>query len=130
VARRNLTPEDRERFVVEARRNPTEAESLLLKALRQSPISDRTIFQHNLQNYIVDVNIHPNLVVEVDGGYHEGVSQRVKDKLREIHLELGSAVHFLRFTNMEVETAPDVVVAIICAKAALLNPRIPMDPLG
>jgi very-short-patch-repair endonuclease len=69
--------------------------------------------QKPLKRYIVDFYCKPlNLVIEVDGGYHEEEAQRIKDHERqEVLEEMG--LNFLRFTDKEVRKNIDNVLKTI-----------------
>lgn len=58
--------------------------------------------QKTLDQYIVDFYCKPlNLVIEVDGGYHNIPLQMIKDKERQQILE-GMGLNFLRFSDEQV----------------------------
>ncbi len=69
--------------------------------------------QKPIKKYIVDFYCKPlNLVIEVDGGYHEEELQKIKDKERQQILEeLG--LNFLRFSDKEVRKNIDNVLRVI-----------------
>ena len=69
--------------------------------------------QKPLGRYIVDFYCKPlNLVIEVDGGYHEEELQKIKDKERQQILE-DMGLNFLRFSDREVRKNIDSVVKAI-----------------
>ena len=69
--------------------------------------------QKPLGKYIVDFYCKPlNLVIEVDGGYHEEELQKIKDKERQQILE-DMGLNFLRFSDREVRKNIDSVVKAI-----------------
>ena len=69
--------------------------------------------QKPLKKYIVDFYCKPlNLVIEVDGGYHEEEVQKIKDSERQRVLE-EMGLNFLRFTEKEVRKNIDNVLRII-----------------
>ena len=69
--------------------------------------------QKPLGKYIVDFYCKPlNLVIEVDGGYHEEEVQKIKDSERQQVLEK-MGLNFLRFTEKEVRKNIDSVFRII-----------------
>ena len=86
----------------EMRQHPTEAESALWEMLRGKKLGDKFRRQHVIGDFIVDfVCLQKQLVIEVDGGYHNDEAQKEADDLREkILQDLGYEV--LRFTNEEV----------------------------
>ena len=66
--------------------------------------------QKPLRRYIVDFYCKPlNLVIEVDGGYHEEEFQKIKDNARQQALE-EMGLHFLRFSDIEVRKNIDNVL--------------------
>ena len=69
--------------------------------------------QKPLGKYIVDFYCKPlNLVIEVDGGYHEEEEQKIKDSDRQQVLE-EIGLNFLRFTEKEVRKNIDSVLRVI-----------------
>jgi len=69
--------------------------------------------QKPLKRYIVDFYCKPlNLVIEVDGGYHEEEVQKIKDSERQQVLEK-MGLNFLRFTEKEVRKNIDSVLRVI-----------------
>ena len=69
--------------------------------------------QKPLNKYIVDFYCKPlNLVIEVDGEYHNESVQRVKDKERQQILE-SMNLNFLRFTEQQVRKDMEMVLKII-----------------
>lgn len=85
------------------RKEATHAEKILWEELRRRQCHDLKFRrQHPLKEFIVDFfNYELNLVVEVDGGYHDHPEQQEKDELRDLKLKsLGYRV--LRVNNDEV----------------------------
>lgn len=85
--------------------NQTRSERLLYKAL-YNEFNDRVTFQHpfliNGKLYYADISI-PSLkvIIEVDGGYHNTIEQKEKDKRRdEAFLSIGYVT--LRYNNEDV----------------------------
>jgi very-short-patch-repair endonuclease len=69
--------------------------------------------QKPLGKYIVDFYCKPlNLVIEVDGGYHEVEAQKIKDHERQQALE-EMDLNFLQFTDKEVRKNIDNVLRTI-----------------
>ena len=69
--------------------------------------------QKPLKKYIVDFYCKPlNLVIEVDGGYHEEEVQKIKDSERQRVLE-EMGLSFLRFSDKEVKKNLDNVLKAI-----------------
>jgi very-short-patch-repair endonuclease len=75
---------------------------LLWKKLRAGGIMNYTFNrQKPLKRYIVDFYCKPlNLVIEIDGGYHEEALQKTKDIDRQQALE-EMGLSFLRFSDRE-----------------------------
>ena len=69
--------------------------------------------QKPLKRYIVDFYCKPlNLVIEVDGGYHEEEIQKIKDSERQLVLE-EMGLNFLRFSEKAVRKNIDNVHKVI-----------------
>lgn len=78
----------------------TEAEAMLWQLLRNRNFEDLKFRrQHPLKEYIVDFFCYElQLVIELDGGYHQQSEQKEKDQLRDLHLKaIGYKV--LRYPN-------------------------------
>lgn len=87
------------------RKNSTIGEIILWKHLRAREMMG---YQFNRQkpidNYIVDFYCQAlNLVIEIDGNYHNHDIDQVKDEERQQILE-SKKLNFLRFSEMEVRT--------------------------
>ncbi len=96
------------------RQELTEAEKVLWELLRDSKINGLKFRrQHPLKNYIVDFFCYElNLVIELDGGYHNHPEQKEKDEIRDLHLKaLGYKV--LRFENDTVFRDPKEIIKAI-----------------
>ena len=82
----------------------TPAEQKLWSLLRRrQTIGVKFRRQHPVSRYIVDFFCHEaNLVIEVDGGYHDHPEQKSSDQGRQKELEsMGLTV--IRFRNKEIE---------------------------
>ncbi|WP_428225135.1 DUF559 domain-containing protein [Flavobacterium sp.] len=92
------------------KKHPTQAETMLWEHLRNKSIKYKFRRQHIIDMFIADfICIEKQLIIEVDGGYHNTAEQKEVDALRtEILNELGYKV--IRFTNEEVIGAIDVVI--------------------
>jgi len=108
------------------RQELTEAEKVLWELLRGRKVNDLKFRrQHPLKNYIVDFFCYEiELVIELDGSYHNHPEQKEKDEIRDLHLKaLGYKV--LRFTNDDVFKDPKKILYKIVhyqeEKAALQN---------
>ena len=89
-------------FARENRNNPTLAELLLWKHIRNKLLGTRFLRQHIIGDYIVDfVSLSDGLAIEVDGAYHAEHEQMEMDEARTYALEqMGFKV--IRFTNEEI----------------------------
>ncbi|SNR75792.1 Very-short-patch-repair endonuclease [Lutibacter agarilyticus] len=86
------------------REDMTNSETLLWNKLKDKRLLGCKIRrQHPIGIYIVDFYIHKyNLVIEVDGEYHDKQEQIIKDKERTNFLEF-NGLKVIRFKNKEVE---------------------------
>ncbi len=84
------------------RKDHTKAEDNLWQNLRNNKLGTKFRRQHPIESYIVDfISLQDNLIVEVDGGYHQNEEQKVYDEERTKRLnEIG--FHVIRFSNEEV----------------------------
>jgi len=84
------------------RKDYTKAEDKLWQRIRNQQLGVKFRRQHPIESYIVDfVSLQDNLIVEVDGGYHENEEQKIYDAERTKRLnEIGFQV--IRFSNTEV----------------------------
>ena len=110
------------RLIEEAKRmrkEPTDAEAALWELLRDKKLGDKFRRQHLIDDFIVDfVCLSKNLVIEVDGGYHNDPTQKEYDQQRTLYLnEKGFRV--IRFTNEEVLGNTEAVLTKI--KDILVN---------
>ncbi|MEM6515596.1 MAG: isoleucine--tRNA ligase [Bacteroidota bacterium] len=106
--------------------NSTEAEKILWESLRAKRLGGYKFRrQHIIDEYIVDfVCLAKNLVIEVDGGYHEDEEVKKADAFRTENLEeLGFRV--IRFKNEEVIGDIDTVLDKIEYEL-----RMSFSPLG
>ncbi|MBU3012672.1 DUF559 domain-containing protein [Polaribacter vadi] len=87
---------------LERKKKTTEAEQILWEQLRIKKLDSKFRRQHIVDEFIVDfICIEKNLIIEVDGKYHNTKEQQEADNLRtKILQELGFKV--IRFTNEEV----------------------------
>ncbi|HEY5464602.1 MAG TPA: DUF559 domain-containing protein [Hanamia sp.] len=101
------------------RKDHTKAEDKLWQRIRNNKLGVKFRRQHPIESYIVDfISLQDNLIVEVDGGYHQNEEQRAYDEERTKRLnEIG--FHVIRFSNEEVlENAFEVLKKIKEALAA------------
>ncbi len=92
----------------EARKKPTEAESIIWERLRNKQIGYKIRRQHVIDRFIVDfVCLEKMTIIEIDGKIHD--TQIEEDRERtEILNKLGFSV--IRFSNDEVITSIDEVI--------------------
>ncbi|MBM0658810.1 DUF559 domain-containing protein [Capnocytophaga genosp. AHN8471] len=119
------------RLIEEAKRmrkEPTDAEAALWELLRDKKLGDKFRRQHLIDDFIVDfVCLSKNLVIEVDGGYHNDPTQKEYDQQRTLYLsEKGFKV--IRFTNEEVLGNTEAVLTKI--KQELVLPLTPSQGGG
>src|SRR5690606_17029155 len=82
------------------RDNMTESEKVLWERLSKNQ-SEGLKFrrQHPILFYIADFYCHAlRLIIEIDGGYHDTVEQKIKDDERTEHLK-SNGITLIRFTN-------------------------------
>ena len=110
------------------RKEPTEAEAALWELLRDKKLGDKFRRQHLIDDFIVDfVCLSKNLIIEVDGGYHNDLTQKEYDEQRTLFLnEKGFKV--IRFTNEEVLGNTEAVLKEI--KEELVLPLAPSQGGG
>ena len=110
------------------RKEPTDAEAALWELLRDKKLGDKFRRQHLIDDFIVDfVCLSKNLVIEVDGGYHNDPTQKEYDEQRTLYLnEKGFQV--IRFTNEEVIGNTEAVLTKI--KQELVLPLTPSQGGG
>ena len=91
----------------------TDAEKLLWNYIKNEQLGARFRRQHITGDYIVDfICLKENLIIEVDGGYHNEPTQQQEDKIRQNWLEsMGYKV--LRFANEDIFHSIESVVSII-----------------
>lgn len=99
-------------FARENRKEMTDAEQWLWEHLRTIP-EFRFRRQHPIGDYIVDfVCLRLNLIIEVDGAYHNEPQQQEEDAIRSEYLrEQGFII--LRFKNEEVLYDTETVIQTI-----------------
>ena len=98
----------------ELRSNMTEAETALWWRLRKRQLNNYQFYrQRIIANYIVDFYCpERKLVIEIDGSQHYSGLGKIKDKLRDNHLDdLGLKV--LRFSAREVMENLEGVLEVI-----------------
>ncbi len=107
------------------RKDYTTAENKLWQNLRNSQLGVKFRRQHPIESYIVDfISLQDNLIVEVDGGYHETEEQKIYDEERtKLLTEIG--FHVIRFTNAEVLKNLNKVLSNIKETIASLTLKSP-----
>ena len=100
----------------ENRKDATPAEDLLWQHIRNNKLGIKVRRQHSIQGYIVDFALlEVKLVIEVDGGYHDGQQQKIYDEARTKYLnEFG--LKLIRFSNEEVLNDINMVIEKIKAE--------------
>ena len=107
------------------RRNMTEAEKKLWKALRARQVEGLKFRrQHPYHDYILDfVCLELKIVIEIDGGQHQ--EQRIEDRTRTSVLT-GAGFAVLRFWNHDVLQKTDAVLEQVWQEAVRKkNPSSP-----
>lgn len=100
------------RRVNELRDRITGAESAMKGMLEDNGIS--FIFQHPVifkyTFYVADFFIpSKNVIIEIDGGYHDGGRQKIKDECRRAKIETRK-YSVLRVRNVDIFNAPNLVI--------------------
>lgn len=91
------------------RREATDAERILWRALRAAALGVTFRRQHVISAYIVDFAcVEARLVIEIDGGQHGGEEDAMRDEVLR-----GAGWHVLRYWNNEVSENLDGVLADI-----------------
>ena len=89
-------------FARENRKNPTLAEQVLWKYIREQALGVKFLRQHIIGDYIADFAAPEcMLIIEVDGAYHSESQQMYDDAIRTSSLEK-SGFKVIRFSNEEV----------------------------
>ncbi len=100
------------------RKNYTETEDVMWQALRNRKLDVKFRRQHPIDRFIADfVCLEHNLIVEIDGEYHNYPEQKELDDARSIILEL-SGFEIIRFTNIDVKNNLESVIEIIKSKCS------------
>lgn len=97
-------------YAKELRRKPTEAERALWQMLKGKSLGVSVKRQYVILDFIADFYIpEQQLIIEVDGGYHNSPDQITLDESREKRLR-NVGYNILRFTNEEVLADTERVV--------------------
>jgi very-short-patch-repair endonuclease len=98
------------------RRQHTEAERALWRAVRSRALGAKFRRQHAIGPYVVDLYCAAvRVVIEIDGGHHFDADRLAYDAARTAWLE-ARGLHVLRFTNRDVADRIDDVIAVIAAR--------------
>ncbi len=96
----------------ERKKNSTQAETILWEALKGKKLNGYKFRrEHIIDEYIVDfVCLAKQLIVEIDGGYHQEDETKQKDEFRSKFLKEKFGFRTIRFTNEEVIGDIDAVL--------------------
>ena len=109
-------------FARKLRRNATDAEAKLWRALRDRRLRQfKFRRQHSIPPYVLDFYCHQlRLAVELDGGGHLEKQQRVHDERRD-HFLREQGIDVVRLTNFEMlvheQTLLDFLVRVVTQRA-------------
>ncbi|WEK02673.1 MAG: DUF559 domain-containing protein [Candidatus Sphingomonas phytovorans] len=121
LTKRQLLPSTTTARARDLRRDPTEAEKLLWRALREAFPHAKFRRQVPMGGYFADYCSHAaKLIVEADGGQHADAATYDAQRTRFLEDE---GYRVLRFWNNDVLTNIDGVIATIA-------PHIPSPPVG
>jgi very-short-patch-repair endonuclease len=107
------------------RSNTTNTENILWRYIRKKQIYDIQFYRQKvIGNYIVDFFAPSiNLVIEVDGGYHNFLEQRYQDQERDAYFNV-LGVFVLRLSNQQIEDEIDNAIQIIKTNILKLHSKI------
>jgi len=112
-------------YAKDNRKKDTEAEDMLWQQLRNHQLGYKVRRQHVIEEFIIDFAfLNEQVLIEVDGEYHNDEEQKQYDEIRTSFLnDLG--YELIRFSNNEVEHQIEEVIAkistILKSKKAQLN---------
>ena len=107
------------------RKEPTEAERAFWEMATSGVFGSKFRRQHIIGDYIVDfVCLEKNLIVEIDGGYHDDEQQQIEDNLRSTALK-NDGFAILRLSNEVVIGDPQEVIRRI-KLATWLAEKVPL----
>ena len=96
-------------FAKKNRSNPTDAERVLWQYLKDKQ-HGHFRRQYIIGDYIADfICLSTNLIIELDGGYHQLPEQQMSDELRTQWLE-SRGFKVVRFSNEELLDSPESVM--------------------
>lgn len=112
-------------FVATHRCNPTEAESILWQIVRGKKMAGfKFRRQHIISNYIADfVCLSEQLIIEVDGLYHQLPENKISDEERTKDLNK-HGFEVVRFTNEQVLNDTDSVINTIVLRLKERNTEL------
>jgi very-short-patch-repair endonuclease len=115
------SPDDQPDHARQLRRDMTNAEAMLWRALRGSRLNGMKFRQVPVGRYIADfLCFQHRLIVELDGAPHDGEERKSRDSTRDEWMrEQGYRV--LRFPNDLVLDGGDIVIDAIRAAGAASN---------
>ncbi len=107
-------------FARELRKKRTPAEQLLWERIRKKALRGfRIRQQHPIGSYIADFYCNEvGLVVEVDGGVHDQIEQKERDRLRDLAMR-NHGLTILRITNQSI--LEDIDSVLLEIEKALLE---------
>jgi len=110
----------------ENRRNPTEAENILWRLLRNNQTGYKIRRQHAINGYIADfVCLTKGLVIEIDGGYHKATKEDDKVRTEVLNREGFEVIRF--FNNDVISDSQKVIQAIKRALESQPERKIPFS---
>ena len=116
-------------FAKQNRKEPTEAEDKLWQELRGKKLEAKFRRQHPISDFIVDfVSLKDNLVIEIDGGYHDIKEQQEHDAYRTWMLN-ENGFRVIRFTNEKVLGSMEKVLGAVRDYLSP-NPAFPREGEG
>ncbi|MGA2526581.1 MAG: DUF559 domain-containing protein [Smithellaceae bacterium] len=117
-------------FARNLRSNMTDAERLIWSKIRRKQLGDFQFYrQKNIGHYIVNFYCSKGkLIVEIDGGQHYESDGMIKDRERDLYLQmLGFTV--LRFSDIDILKNIDGVIERILEHLKIL-PSPPLEKEG
>ena len=96
------------------RSNTTSAENILWRYIRKKQIYNIQFYRQKvIGNYIVDFFAPAiNLIIEVDGGYHNCLEQHGQDQARDLYFN-ALKVFVLRLRNQQIATEIQNTIQVI-----------------
>jgi very-short-patch-repair endonuclease len=111
----------------ELRKKMTIGEVVLWQRIRKRKLGVQFHRQVPVNKYIIDFYCHElMLAIEIDGDYHNRISQSANDQIRQEILE-GFGITMLRFTKKRVIRNPDMVAEQIWVAVEELKSGVDKD---